>query len=147
MKIFYKTILFACLTVFCATNIGYTNNSNGDEIPPPNYIRISKDYTLTAYEYALSGDHKKAIRIYNIALKYDKTNSSAYILRGKSKFEIQDYTGASKDFSQALSLDSKLVMPYILREISIGVIYAIVAFILFKVMEKLSIKKALIDLY
>lgn len=39
------------------------------------------------------------------------------------------------------------VMPYILREISIGVIYAIVAFILFKVMEKLSIKKALIDLY
>ena len=39
------------------------------------------------------------------------------------------------------------VMAYILREISIGVIYVIVAFILFKIMEKIRIKKALIDLY
>lgn len=62
---------------------------------------------VEAKEYQDSGDHRRALSIYNEVLRLQPSNSGAYALRARSRAELGDRSGALSDFDMAIQLGSK----------------------------------------
>ncbi|HAP70040.1 MAG TPA: hypothetical protein DCR04_10010 [Flavobacteriales bacterium] len=53
------------------------------------------------------GRYASAIELLNRSIQQNKFNSEAFFLRGISKYELEDFIGAEKDFGKALELNPK----------------------------------------
>ena len=64
------------------------------------------------------GNYTQALEYLNKAIDISQFNSEAFFLRGYTKYELDDYIGAEKDFGQALRLNPKNHEAYLYRGVS-----------------------------
>ena len=70
--------------------------------------RIAIVHNMYAIEFFNKGQHDKALKSFNRAIRHDSSVASFYANRGVLKFEgFRDFNGAKLDFDRALKLDPK----------------------------------------
>ena len=72
-------------------------------------------YTLLASLYVMTGNHKDAIKNYNLAINIDNKNPELFGARAFSKAQTQDYHGALADYDKSLGFHIKSYHYYIQR--------------------------------
>ena len=68
-------------------------------------------FTPVELQLKLTKDHE-AIQDCNTAIELDPKEGRTYYLRGLSKAELKDYTGAVEDYSKAIGLAPKYASAY-----------------------------------
>jgi tetratricopeptide (TPR) repeat protein len=79
------------------------------------YSQTSLEYKNNGFAEAEAGNNIGAIADFNKAIELNPKYVRAYLLRGTSKYNLEDYRGAISDFDMVTSLDPKELDAYLLR--------------------------------
>ena len=71
-----------------------------------------KRYLDEGIQKAYEGNYKKAMRLFNKAIRKSPDYALAYYNRGHIKYELKDYYGSIADCSRAIELDKTLTDAY-----------------------------------
>ncbi len=74
-----------------------------------NYFLQKGNYKLYYYKYS------EAIEVFNTVIEHRPNHAKAYYLRGIAKYNLGDFYGAEKDYSQTISLKANYAQAYYYR--------------------------------